>query len=41
MYVCLQRLQKFGRLGGVVVRASDLYSRDREFDSHPVHYQVA
>ena len=28
-------------LGGVVVRASDLWSRDREFDSRPVHCRVA
>jgi len=30
-----------GRLGGVVVRASDLGSKDREFDSRPVHCRVA
>jgi len=29
------------RLGGVVVRASDLWSRDREFDSRLVHCRVA
>jgi len=29
------------RLAGVVVRASDLWSRDREFDSRPVHCRVA
>jgi len=29
------------QLGGVVVRASDLSSRDREFDSRPVHCRVA
>ena len=28
-------------LGSVVVRASDLRSRDREFDSRPVHCRVA
>jgi len=30
-----------GRLGGVVVRTSDLWSRDREFDSRPVHCRAA
>ena len=28
-------------LGGVVVRASDLGSRDRKFDSRPVHCRIA
>ena len=30
-----------GWLGGVVVRASDSWSRGREFDLQPRHYQVA
>jgi len=30
-----------GWLGGVVVRTSDLWSRDRRFDSWPVHCRVA
>ena len=30
-----------GWLGSVVVRASDLCSSDREFDSRPVHCRVA
>ena len=30
-----------GRLGGTVVRASDLRSKDHEFDSRPVHCRVA
>ena len=29
------------RLGGVVVRASVLWLRDREFDSRPVHCRIA
>jgi len=28
-------------LGSVVARAADLWSADREFDSRPVHCQVA
>ena len=33
--------KQFGRLGGVMVRTSDLWSRDREFDSRPVYCRVA
>jgi len=36
---CLRQLTT--RLGGVVVRASELWSSDCEFDSRPVHCRVA
>ena len=34
-------LRHLGQLAGVVVRASDLWSRDHEFDSQLVHCRVA
>ena len=40
-WVCCVHRSCSRLLGGVVVRALDLWSRDRRFDSRPVHCRVA